>query len=1487
MIQSSDSNTATSTIQPTIHLPLEQLVLMLRREGFFVKPDDYIELLKVVEKFSTDNPTDLKSKLCPLIATNEEEQIKFYKVFDEYVRISINPPKLPDLPPPPIPRWKNYIPWFILLLVALGVLLYLTGKPPVVNPSFTIAVQDTDGNTYLNAVIGDTAFLDASATFGHRISDTEKINWRWNLGNGWEKPNSLKVKVACNKEDRIRIMLETASGPNNSIIKTDTQFLKVCTSIAGAIISSDEEEPALGKTITLAPRFRGDTSLKKGMWSLNGNMVEALATTFRYQFSSPGNYSFRFTPGPAGSFEECNQPIETSFEISDTVNSVQLTALPAGNSSPPNPYKFNGWWIATAILFFLTSLLIAFLKQRRARKKAITSIPVIPDQRTESVFTPPYEVPLENKDFLWVARNSEMNPFFRSLRNKMEDDNQALNVPKTIQSVIRSGGIPSLIFTNTLKSQEYLLLIDQSNPKSQQLKLFEYFCKVLSDESVNIERFYYSSFELFKNENYPHGISLKRLSELYKTNTLIIFGNAWQLVYPAYPVLDKEIAEQLQEWEYKAILTPVAYRDWGLKENLIKKSFILLPADSEGQVRLMEAIKEKQLQHDKYLASFPHFYETSGYNLLSITDIKEYLGDEVLFQWLCAVCVYPRLRWEIVIEMGKLVCGKYHQSEKLNYINLLKLVRIPWMVEGSFPEKTRLELLKQLTVDNELAARAQILEMLKYSDLYFRDNYFFSEEKKLQQLTNQFVLFANDKNKYPEFHLAEQQFKRRWQQNKIFDGPLKVYLDKPGGDRWHTPVTENGKNPGLSDYFNAGDKKVLSGVNSKYNAFYISCGILLLLLGLFFNRGKILNSSLAQSLQLSIADSSVNKTIYFRLFPDSCINNTDSFASRVKGTFTSGNNSLPFSFASNGIGNIPLSSTQLAQNTNSLTLQWSDSSQITLNNLAIISDTTKLQLSGLCKTTLIKSPLYIRYNNKSAYNLIEQLIKSLSSTYTVTAEVAEFSDSSRIVYYARNNAAEYASLAEKIKKSFGINLKTEFIEENRTPPAVPILFVNVAGPSCNTIALSDLPQYINEVWRGPGNNRLMNINLARKTIWYSTGDNTSYGTYFITDACRTGTGAYKLTTKTDKGYKVFFLRNTQSQSVELSVCQNLVSSKEEIANLAETACDAYNKMIPYYEVNNNYIYLPVNGGSLLSREATKLKEVALKISGRQGNNANPRVSQSNSNDASTFTLTVTENRSYVTASGINTVGKYLNNYKINYTPKNSDFITLPGTNPFKRNYMTITVSGTDLSKDPCRITYKSLTEAIKQPGLVCRLDLSNQKLELLPAQLTNFKQLQYIDVRNNLLTAKDSLALNRLFPKAQVLFYPQQQPTAPEKWELLKRISLTNNNDADNASSDFLKSLNIEMKQNPLERIKLVTYYNPKEDSKNASVRLQNFLAILEKKYGFSDYARRITTEVKQEEYSQANNKANIPNQSQQNKIGAPVFYIDVFGQNLNRQSAK
>ena len=134
-----------------------------------------------------------------------------------------------------------------------------------------------------------------------------------------------------------------------------------------------------------------------------------------------------------------------------------------------------------------------------------------------------------------------------------------------------------------------------------------------------------------------------------------------------------------------------------------------------------------------------------------------------MFQWLCAICVYPRIKWEVLVEIGKAILDKYGAPEKLNYSNLLKLCRITWMQQGVFPQMTRLELLKQLTIENELCARERLLHMLNYStSIYGANGCFFEEEKKRQQITNQFILHANNNAHYSQYAASKDAFKKIW-----------------------------------------------------------------------------------------------------------------------------------------------------------------------------------------------------------------------------------------------------------------------------------------------------------------------------------------------------------------------------------------------------------------------------------------------------------------------------------------------------------------------------------------------------------------------------------------------------------------------------------------------------------------------------------------------------------------------------------------------------
>jgi len=1478
------SSDGSSVKHPNLHLPLEQLTSMLRREGFSIKPDDYIELLKVVEKFGSEDIAALKTKLCPLIATSEEEQAKFYHVFDEYVRINLQPGNDTSAEIPGKPLWKKILPWLIPFTALLAAILFFASNVPVIEPNFTITIRDAAGNSYRGAIPGDSLLLDASTSFANQKEpDTQAVTIRWNFGKGWSHLNQLNPGILLQEEGMVPIVLEIASGTNKKRLKRDTQFVKVCASDATGIVTDGTDAPVLGGSLRLKAAYRGSNQNISGAWFVNGEN-KLKGNILPLTFKSPGNYMVEFVPDANKTDSLCYPPIETSFTVADTLHGAQLSVSPSGSfARAATQYKFNRWWLLVLSALVVASLAIVIVQHRKARKKllAVAAIPTDINRGSGKKLDPPYEVPFENRDLQYVVRDREMNLFFRSMRSKTEDDFQALNVPKTIKSVIQSGGVPSLVFTNKLKYQEYLLLIDQSNIKSQQLKLFEYLCNVLADENVTVEKFYYNNFDVFKNQQYPNGISLQRLCELYKTHTLVIFGNAWQLIYPAYPVLDKEIVTVLQEWEYKAILTPIAYKDWGLKETLLKKSFVLLPADPEGQVRLMQAIKERQIQHDKYLSSFESFYEPSAYDLYSIKDIKEYLGDETLFQWLCATCIYPRLRWEILIEMGKLICGRQQQDSKFNYASLLKLVRIPWMAEGSFPEKTRLDLLKQLSVENEVAAREKILEMLRYADIYFGDQHFFSDEKKLQQLTNEFVLFASNKEKYPQYRHSEQLFKNRWQQQKIYDGPLRVYLEKSGEGQWHTPIQQDGQNPGLREYFNTGEKKAVGQVNKAYNLFYGALAVLLLTLGLI-NKDKFLNSSFAQNIRLSIADSSSKKLTYLILSVDSCVGNINSYLAGARGRLDLNGSSIDLSFDNNGFVPLNLTTAQLNLPSNSFTLRADSNVNIRLTNLPLGYDTVRLLLSGICSPApAAKSPLYIRYNNNNSLPVVNQLIQSLSDQYQVTAEFSSFDGASRLVYYNLEKENEYLGLAKLIGQQTGITLETQYIEENRTPPAVPIVLLNFASLDCNPVATGNLPQALNEIWSAAGNNLLININLQRAIIWYSTGSNSTYGTYRIVQVCRYSSGTYKIITQANNAYKAFFIRNIQSQSLELSVCQNLLSTREAVDELGETSCDSYNRMSPYYETNDKYIFLPVNNGPLATQEAAKLREIARQM------NSPSNLNVQSAKEEPVARITIFENRDYVDRSNADAIDRYLDNYKINHSYTRGSLMTQQGDNPFARNYITLTIDKVEV--DPCSITFQSIADAMKQVDKVCRLDISNQKLESLPKELAEFKSLQYIDVRNNFLSARDSISLYRLFPNARILFYPQQKiPEPPANWTFLKRIELDAKGRIDNSSIGYLKTLVTEMQQNRDARLKLVAYYNSqREDKKNASLLLDEFQTLLLNRYGFRPYSNRIETEINPVKQADNPARANFISPPQQKNPSADTRYIDIYGLNIGYATSK
>jgi hypothetical protein len=665
----------------------------------------------------------------------------------------------------------------------------------------------------------------------------------------------------------------TGPGPKNAgEILTDTTTCNDIPFPSPEARSKDSTGYYAGDTIIFRSGLSGNhPAITRKLWVIDTDtLFDQDADTLTHRFETPGNYVVSFVAVAGNILSPCTRIADLNLRIDD--KSARKYALVVKQSGPAiEPQRsLNVLWSLILLGSGSVCLVMVALSQKMQRKKETSAKEppeVIKDPTTQA--GPPYEIPFENNAKRLVFTERPMNEVFRTMRQKTMDELEILNVSKTIRKTIRAGGYPELIYSNQLKHRDFLILVDRSNPRNLQASLFDYLVELYKEQNISVERYYYQdSFQKCTNEQYPQGISLRRLSELYRYHTLIIAGNCHELVYKGYAVIEKKLLETLSEWEYKAILTPVPFKDWGSQENLIRKYMILLPADVEGQQRLIPAIEERQLAQQAYLSSVKSWYETSWVDFTDTGEIMEYLDDEVLFQWVCALAVYPKLRWEVLVEVGYHVLDQYHQTEKLNFTNLLKVCRISWMRDGSIPERTRLELMKSLTENNERVTRITLLNMFAYADNFYKGSHFFEEEKEMQKLTNQFLLYSNDPVQHASFNSAHEKFKQLWKNKHVTDAPLRMYIDKKPGDVWQTLLKSDEKHVGIEEYISAavpgtpGKKKKLNLWLKAAAVIFFGSWVLL-----YFFKDNLAGNRLANFLRISTVNSRGMLSLHMIMHP--------------------------------------------------------------------------------------------------------------------------------------------------------------------------------------------------------------------------------------------------------------------------------------------------------------------------------------------------------------------------------------------------------------------------------------------------------------------------------------------------------------------------------------------------------------------------------------------------------------------------------------------
>ncbi|MEP6725502.1 MAG: tetratricopeptide repeat protein [Bacteroidota bacterium] len=1331
------------TDKTTLHLPMGQLFYLLYSNGFRVKPDDYIEMLKITERFGSKNIDETAKWICPIIATSEIEQAKFYNIIEQYKKITTAQTNEDYSKKRLIPRRIK-----IAIAVALAALLLLIvylSRPPKV-------YLLEEKNKERSVEKGVPLFFDASNLLQDRPGDSSIIQFAWQFEDS-SNQEGLKVTHVFNKPGDYLVKRRFASKSLQLSKKSDSLLVHVCKDLPKLHIRIPEGTIAAQQDINITADVEADSgTISYYQWKINDStFLSRKPLVENASFSKKGDYSISCTAVVGEANSPCSVTDNETIHVED--NGLHYTAgfsaSRAGSYAGRTKLK---WWVTWILLLPAAAALLYSVLKRRPKSSTVHQN----KQAQASLTKGPFDIPFEQNDIKLIQQERELRRTLIQMRYKAEEETLVLSVPGTISSIIRSGGSPQLVFAPLTQQQQYLVLIDRSNPKSLLTKLFGYLARIIADDGIPVNIFYYDKNFVCYNDKFPGGLTLQRLAETDSTATLIIMGRAQELVYSAYPLIEEKFLRELNRWQHKAIITPTPVKDWAVKEKILQEYIILVPADVMSLQKIIPALREKIKPH----TSVFEITETRQYSLRDtdfreVNELKEYLdNDETLFQWLCAVCIYPRLKWEVLIEIGKAILDKYGEPEKLNYSNLLKLCRISWMQQGVFPQTTRLELLKQLTIDNELCAREKLLRMLNYStSIYGENGHFFEEEKKRQQLTNQFILHANNSIHYSQYADSREGFKKIWKKDAILDMPVKKYLDKKSNDGWQTPVNNGNESVGLSAYFDLHEITLNKKLRLKRG---LAAGAAILLFGLWTYIGygggaeKLAPLvTLNQDIGKQIIPISIKVVKDFGACGDSLKNNFD----KVDGYVEINNDRVPLSYdQKTATASFDLLYGNMAAGKASIMLSWDSNKSVTAAlafTNQLLPDSITIGCVGSSSNS--KVPLQIRYNDTSGYRDIESSLGDALFRYKIVSALqVDFTDSSRIVYYEPNQKSRADSVVQIIKDALGIDVKTEFVSEIRTPPAVPILFLNTG------------------IYENANNEAANNKESAN--YYHAMGDEAFQRKAYL-EAIQSYKRAIAMNPKDALAY--------YQSGVAYEMLGDAYSSK---------ALEEYNSAIDINPADGLFWYRRASVKYGIKRYADAIKDYN-------------KVITLNSDDTKTqYAYAIYfRGKSYYFL-------KILSSACIDFK-KAGDM----GVKAGKQDYGAYCNINNVIVKPDCNRIFNSLKEALSvDAAMVCKLDLSKEYITAFPKQVFGFKNLTQINLGSLALPQSEIDKLQKALPACKIIYAPQKNQTETD----FGYIQLDEYGYTDAAGQQVMEKVSRLLKAQPGGKIRLTAFYTTGEEQK-------------------------------------------------------------------------
>lgn len=675
-----------------------------------------LQLLSLLQRFGTayiDEPHLLKYKIAPLIAKNASQQRRVHLLFDEYLA-EAQAYQAPALPPKKnwwqkMERWQLGLLALAFLLIPLGLFwsqLFPAAQPAPLEARFSIPKEVTLGESL--PILNNSLHVDtAHVEFKWELFDVERGEREFDTllfrNFEWELP----IQSLGESPDKF-LQLTARDTLNNQTSKYKKYFQVNCPTPPAKPTIDAPIEALVGTAINF--KMLPDSVAGMSYYWDFGDGTDTIGTRVAHVFDEPGVYQIDLEIHQSFAEGYCQTDTSHTITITNEINEkAYLADLPLElDEEQGTNSELNFFWMSWLLLGLIISYALYHFwrwlnqsppeKTEEEKKQAL-------DERFAHADKGPYNIPFEHQE---SAIKVEENLFRLAdkLRQRQEASRTVLDVPASVRQTIDQGGFPVLLQKKTTLPPEYLFLIDEQAEQSHQAQLYEYLVYFLRDKDVFINSFHYNTnFNRFWNDDYPDGISLERLQQLFAQHRLVILGDGYDLMDQTGDQLQVKsfYRETFEAWVGRLLLTPIPSSSWTFKEATIYQLFPVFDSDASGfalALKYLDTLVE-EADDPGPRPSFNEWQEAQSHppehpsihhrRWRRAETYRDYLKDHpAVYRWLCALAVYPNPNWQLTLGIGRAI------GAPVNFDNLLLLSRIPWLQGQAFHPKLRQELLDQL-----------------------------------------------------------------------------------------------------------------------------------------------------------------------------------------------------------------------------------------------------------------------------------------------------------------------------------------------------------------------------------------------------------------------------------------------------------------------------------------------------------------------------------------------------------------------------------------------------------------------------------------------------------------------------------------------------------------------------------------------------------------------------------------------------------------------